>query len=162
MRIERRHQSVDEQNPTIGRPRSVRWRGKEDSERPWLKYSAGHQSLPTFMQQQRWKREQHNFFNTDSKNGLYEVRTCSLYMQADQKLWSHIFAHEGQKNYERLKSIAFSLLYYPFYASYFPEKNYYFKSVPGGEIIRGFWKVTSVPSCVFALEGKLFEGNNDA
>lgn len=88
--------SVEEKEAAYRRLRAVQYL---ESQQPWLKYSAEYQSVPSAF---RTKRDQHsNFFNTDSKNGLYEVRTCSLYMQADQKLWDHIFNHEGQRNYER-------------------------------------------------------------
>lgn len=41
----------------------------------------------------------------DHTSGLYTVRTCTLYMQADQKLWEYIFNHEGQRSNQRLENI---------------------------------------------------------
>lgn len=49
----------------------------------------------------RYKR-QSNGEEPDSETGLYRVRTCSLYVQSDQKLYEHIFTHEGQRSEKRL------------------------------------------------------------
>ncbi|VDP16708.1 unnamed protein product [Soboliphyme baturini] len=40
-----------------------------------------------------------------------KMRTCSLYLQADQKLWEHVFLHEGQRNYERTRNEILALFH---------------------------------------------------
>ncbi|CDW56439.1 disintegrin family protein [Trichuris trichiura] len=40
---------------------------------------------------------------------LYDVRTCTVYMQADQKLWQFVYSHEGQRDEERTRNEILSL-----------------------------------------------------
>ncbi|CAJ0572882.1 unnamed protein product, partial [Mesorhabditis spiculigera] len=44
-------------------------------------------------------------------NGLYNVRTCSLYLQADHKLYEHILMKEGNKDPIRTREEIVSLFY---------------------------------------------------
>lgn len=44
-----------------------------------------------------------------SGHEIYKVRTCSLYMQADQKLWAQVFAKEGQRDATRTREEILSL-----------------------------------------------------
>lgn len=37
---------------------------------------------------------------------LHDVRTCSIYLQTDQKLYSHIFYKEGNRDHFRLLNIS--------------------------------------------------------
>ncbi|CAB3407228.1 unnamed protein product [Caenorhabditis bovis] len=49
--------------------------------------------------------------STRDENGLYSVRTCSLYMQADHKLYEHIRMKEGNNDPIRTREEIVSLFY---------------------------------------------------
>ncbi|KAH7730121.1 Protein SUP-17 [Aphelenchoides avenae] len=44
-------------------------------------------------------------------HSVYSVRTCSIYMQADQKLYEHIFYKEGNRDHVRTREEIVSLFY---------------------------------------------------
>uniref|UniRef100_A0A5S6Q728 ADAM10 endopeptidase n=1 Tax=Trichuris muris TaxID=70415 RepID=A0A5S6Q728_TRIMR len=44
-----------------------------------------------------------------NSDNLYDVRTCTVYMQADQKLWQFVYNHEGQRDEERTRNEILSL-----------------------------------------------------
>lgn len=81
---------------------STRFKDNNDNdEPPWRKYSAEAQS----------RRGVRSILPPVDSNGLYTVRTCTLYMQADQKLWEYIFNHEGQRSNQRyLRNVCLFLL----------------------------------------------------
>ena len=60
-------------------------------------------------------REKRNlkFSNFQDINGkrLYSVRTCSIYMQADQKLYEHVFGKEGNNDPVRTREEIVALFY---------------------------------------------------
>ncbi|KRZ52135.1 Disintegrin and metalloproteinase domain-containing protein 10 [Trichinella nativa] len=74
-------------------------RNADEAMQPWRKYvEKVHRDDEELSD--RWKR---------SADGLYDVRTCTLYMQADQKLWEFVYNHEGQRNSERTRNEILSL-----------------------------------------------------
>ncbi|KRZ05584.1 Disintegrin and metalloproteinase domain-containing protein 10, partial [Trichinella zimbabwensis] len=74
-------------------------RSGDEPVQPWRKYVEKEHRDDEELSD-RWKR---------SADGLYDVRTCTLYMQADQKLWEFVYNHEGQRNSERTRNEILSL-----------------------------------------------------
>ncbi|KAI6170491.1 hypothetical protein M3Y97_01145500 [Aphelenchoides bicaudatus] len=72
---------------------------------------AGHDNFMNFNESRRVKRDVRS--QTKEVNGLrlYSVRTCSIYLQADQKLYMQIFNKEGNRDHVRTREEIVSLFY---------------------------------------------------